>query len=102
LDIKCAHKLNRDLYITANGEIYPCCYLGFYPKTMQHAGNEQLKFIAQGNNALESSLEDCIKWFDSIEHTWNMPSIAEGRLYTCVDTCGSRNLRGASLEEDRL
>ena len=56
---------------------------------MHHAGNEQVKLLVQGNNALESPLEDCIKWFDSVEHTWDMPSIAEGRLYTCVDTCGS-------------
>jgi len=89
LNIGCHHKRNQELYITANGEIYPCCYLGYYPKTMHHAGNEQLKLLVQGNNALESPLEDCIKWFDSVEHTWDMPSIVEGRLYTCVDTCGS-------------
>ena len=88
LDIGCNHKRNRELYIAANGEIYPCCYLGYYPKTMHHPGNEQLKLLVQGNNALEYSLEDCIKWFDSVEETWNQPSIAEGRLYACVNSCG--------------
>jgi MoaA/NifB/PqqE/SkfB family radical SAM enzyme len=89
LDIGCNHKRSRELYITANGEVYPCCYLGYYPKTMQHPGNEQIKLLVQENNALEYPLEDCIKWFDQVEKTWDQPSIAEGRLYTCVNTCGS-------------
>jgi MoaA/NifB/PqqE/SkfB family radical SAM enzyme len=88
LNIGCNHKRNEELYIAANGEIYPCCYLGFYPQTMNHPGNEQLKPLVKNNNALEHSLESCIKWFASVEETWNRPSIAEGRLYACVDTCG--------------
>ena len=89
VNIGCDHKRNRQLYISANGEIYPCCYLGYYPLTMHHPGNEQLKPLVQKNNAKEYSLEECIQWFDRIEETWNKPSIAEGRLYTCVHTCGS-------------
>jgi MoaA/NifB/PqqE/SkfB family radical SAM enzyme len=89
VNIGCHHKRNNELYIAANGEIYPCCYLGYYPQTMNHPGNEQLKPMIQKNNAKEYSLEECIRWFDQVEETWNKPSIAEGRLYTCVNTCGS-------------
>ena len=89
VNIGCNHKRNKELFIAANGEIYPCCYLGYYPLTMHHPGNEQLKPLVQKNNAKEYSLEECIQWFDRIEETWNNPSIAQGRLYTCVNTCGS-------------
>ena len=89
VNIGCNHKRNKELFIAANGEIYPCCYLGYYPQTMHHPGNAQLKPLVQKNNAKEYPLEKCIQWFDRVEETWNKPSIAEGRLYTCVDTCGS-------------
>jgi len=89
VNIDCNHKRNRELYIAANGEIYPCCYLGYYPQTMHHPGNAEVKLLVNKNNALEYSLEECIQWFDRVEETWDRPSIAEGRLYTCVNTCGS-------------
>jgi MoaA/NifB/PqqE/SkfB family radical SAM enzyme len=91
INIGCNHKRDKELFIAANGEIYPCCYLGYYPQTMNHPGNKQLKPLVQKNNAKEYPLEKCIQWFDRVEDTWNKPSIAEGRLYTCVTTCGSWN-----------
>lgn len=89
VNIDCLHARAKELYITANGEVYPCCYLGYYPQTMNHPGNEQLKTLVRKNNAKEYSLEECIQWFDSVEETWNKPSIADGRLYACVNSCGS-------------
>jgi MoaA/NifB/PqqE/SkfB family radical SAM enzyme len=87
LEINCYHKRVKELYVAANGEIYPCCYLGFYPQTMFHPGNEQLKPIVKENNALHHSLETCIEWFNGVEESWSKESIADGRLYTCVNTC---------------
>ena len=57
---------------------------------MTHPGNSQIKSLVKENNALEYSLEHCIEWFNSVEETWNLPSIAEGRLYTCVNSCGNQ------------
>jgi MoaA/NifB/PqqE/SkfB family radical SAM enzyme len=88
-NIMCLHKKRQELYIAANGEVYPCCYLGYYPQTMHHPGNAELKPLVKNNNALHYTLEECIGWFDSVEETWDKPSIAAGRLYTCVSTCGS-------------
>ena len=87
LNLFCIHKVKKEIYITANGEVYPCCYLGFYPKTMHHAGNKELAPLVKENNALEYSLEHCLEWFDKIEQSWGKPSIAEGRMYQCVSTC---------------
>lgn len=87
LEIACHHKKFKELYVSAIGEIYPCCFLGFYPQTMFHPGNEQLKPLVKENNALHYGLEKAMEWFNSVEESWSKPSIAEGRLYTCVNTC---------------
>ena len=88
LKLQCVHKLHKEIYIAADGSVYPCCFLGFYPATMKHPGNEQLLPMVRENNALEYDLEHCLKWFDQVEQSWQADSIANGRLYQCVNSCG--------------
>jgi len=89
--IDCYAKRQREIYITANGEVYPCCWLGFYPaKETGNPSNMQLRPIMKDNNALEHGIEHAIDWFNSIEASWNLDSIAAGKIYTCNETCGSK------------
>jgi hypothetical protein len=88
LDLHCVHKRNQEIYLAADGTVYPCCYLGFYPGRMHHPGNLELAPLVKENNALQYSLEHCLAWFDSVEETWQQESIATGRLYQCVNSCG--------------
>ena len=87
LNLRCQHKINREIYLAADGTVYPCCYLGFYPGQMTHAGNSQLTPMVYENNALEHDLEHCLAWFDQVEASWANTSINTGRLYACVNSC---------------
>lgn len=87
--IDCYAKRNKEIYITANGEVYPCCWLGFYP--MQETGNpsnSQLRPMILNNNAIDTSIENAIAWFNSIEESWKLESVRAGKIYTCNETCG--------------
>ena len=88
LTMNCIHKKDQEIYIAADGSVYPCCFLGFYPHTMSHPGNKELAPMVQENNALQYPLEHCLNWFESVEQAWSKSSIAEGRPYQCVSTCG--------------
>lgn len=86
--ISCLHNKLAEIYITADGSVFPCCFLGFYPEKMSHPGNVQLEKIVNENNALIYDLEHCIEWFDKIQESWDRQSIADGRLYQCINSCG--------------
>lgn len=88
VEISCLHVRRKEIYVSADGSVFPCCFLGFYPETMKHPGNQQLKELVQENNALVYGLEHSLAWFNRVEETWAKPSIREGRLYQCVNSCG--------------
>lgn len=92
--IGCEVKRLKSIYIAANGDVSPCCYLGFYPKTYgkgqyHEAANLQIVPLIEKNNALKYDLSECIKWFADVEKSWSKRSYREGRLVICDDVCGS-------------
>lgn len=86
--IDCYSKKHQEIYIAANGEVYPCCWLGFYPLNQQGEPSIfQLRPLIKDNNALEYGIEHSINWFDQIEATWDK-KVLDGKIYTCNETCG--------------
>ena len=90
--ISCSAKSYKQIYVTATGEVYPCCWLGFYPKLeFQHPwqrDNMFLQKLVENNNALQVGLEDAVKWFNLVEQSWSKSSYADGRLFKCDEYCG--------------
>lgn len=91
--IICQTKVQKSIYIAANGDVSPCCHTGFYPKTYgagqyYEAANAQLVPLITKNNALEYPLDECIKWFRSVENSWKINDYKQGRLVICDDVCG--------------
>ena len=92
-NISCYSKNRKNLYINSLGEVYPCCFIGHNPRTVDPAHfhhNLQLKPLIADvkNNALEYPLDECISWFNTVEETWAIPKIKNGRLSICEESCG--------------
>ena len=93
--ISCEAIETKTVYINSIGEVYPCCYLGFNPRTYGHGSanylnvvNTQLRPLISRNNALKYTMAECLEWFDQVEKTWDKPTYAEGRLVACNNMCG--------------
>jgi MoaA/NifB/PqqE/SkfB family radical SAM enzyme len=91
--VECQAKKAKSIYISSTGDVSPCCWTGFYPKSYgagqyHEAVNAQLVSMITKNNALQYPLSDCIKWFESIETSWKIKDYTQGRLVICDDTCG--------------
>ena len=83
--INCRVKKTKSIYVTATGEVYPCCWLGFYPRQMSHQGNPGIKkLLPNNNNAHTVGIAQAISWFDQIEQSWTGQ-----QLYKCNTTCGA-------------
>lgn len=87
-NIACHVKENNTFYISANGDIYPCCWIGHYPQ--QYTGwytNFKEVIGTVENNAIQYSLSHAVKWFDKVEESWKKNGIDNGTLTTCIQNC---------------
>lgn len=92
--IACEAKRMGSIYIAANGDVSPCCWMGFFPKTYgrgqyHQAANAQISGMIKKNNALQHPLKECIDWFEQVQTAWQHQSYEQGRLVICDDNCGS-------------
>jgi MoaA/NifB/PqqE/SkfB family radical SAM enzyme len=92
--VSCKAQNKKELYISSTGDVYPCCFLGYNPKTFERGMNtyynqinQELAPMVVNNNALTNTLEQCIEWFNQIPPTWNTDP-----LLACNDFCGSKSL----------
>jgi len=82
------------------GDVYPCCYMGFSPKTFKNRGwlglvNSQVAELSFENNALDYELDHCMPWFTRVSESWKKRTFAEGRLSICNQSCGGTKNRSA-------
>lgn len=91
--VDCETKRKKSIYISATGDVSPCCWTGFYPRTYGHgqyhqAANAQLLPLINKNNALQYKLDECLTWFSDVEKAWQITDYRQGRLVICDDNCG--------------
>jgi MoaA/NifB/PqqE/SkfB family radical SAM enzyme len=92
--ITCEVQKKKSIYVASTGDVYPCCYLGFEPRTFgrgawHEPANAQFAHMIHRNNAIEHSLEECMAWFEEIDQTWTIPEFNQGRLIICNSQCGN-------------
>lgn len=92
--IKCQTINGNSIYISSEGDVYPCCFMGFNPRKYGKGRwhqpiNKQIQELLQPNNALERPLHECIEWFNSIPACWNKSTFEDGRLIVCDAMCGT-------------
>jgi len=94
--ISCKSKNRRSIYISGDGKVYPCCYLGFSPDTFRNRYfnnvNEQISAITSNNSLHDNDLATCINWFNTVEESWKKDSYESGRLLQCDSVCGQRTI----------
>lgn len=90
--VDCEAKRTDSIYISAEGKVYPCCWLGFSPHTY-HKGwlgklNQQINQTVKNNDLHQHDLEECMRWFSNVEDSWTRDEYVDGRLMQCDISCG--------------
>lgn len=81
--VDCYSSRMKSIYVCANGEVYPCCYLGIYPHMTNLSHGRQVEKYVKSNNALEVGLSEAINWFSELQ-----PTFTTNQLYICKLNCG--------------
>lgn len=85
--ISCKAKTQSQLYIAANGNVSPCCWLDFeWILPSQDSRIDYMEQIEQFSNLHKNSLKEIFesKFFEKVENTWKINPLKE-----CSKQCGS-------------
>jgi MoaA/NifB/PqqE/SkfB family radical SAM enzyme len=97
--IDCKVAKEKNLYITAEGVVQPCCWLAgqMYVWYYKEQGSQVWRFInevgAENLNAKTHSLESIVngRYFqDVVPNSWSKSSCAEGKNAMCAKICGTK------------
>ena len=93
VDIDCKVLKNKEMYISAEGIVLPCCWLAgqmykWYlpPNSTQVWELIDKKKLSIHNNTLQQIFDSGI--FEEIQNTWAEPTVGDGKLKTCALKCG--------------
>jgi MoaA/NifB/PqqE/SkfB family radical SAM enzyme len=97
--IECSVWKKHEIYITARGEIVPCCYLGGRTGRVIQVDESYKKIVekVQGFDKLvvteSRSIKDIMEssYFRDIIESWKIKKIEDGRISTCAEKCGLNN-----------
>jgi hypothetical protein len=93
-DIVCKSLQNKEIYLSAEGLVFPCCWTaGRLYKSYHKIGQDQMwKFIddIKNINAHHTPIRQIIdgNFFKKIEKSWYLSSCENGKLEVCAQKCG--------------
>ena len=92
--ISCKVKNKKQIYISAEGLLLPCCWIGqrLYSKTNKDYKDDQVWDYIQYKSKIDAkiySIKEIMEtnFLDNIEKSWTINSIKQGKLKTCAITC---------------
>ena len=95
-EIDCKVKKEKNLYITAEGIVMPCCWMAstmyswhhMYKRTQiwTYIRKVGLENISAHNHTIKEILEG--DFFKLVESSWDIPTCSQGKLTVCAKTCG--------------
>jgi len=96
-EISCVVKKSKSLYVSAEGLVVPCCWLGYDMKKAinRKSSDSQMLSLADYNmdnlNAKLRSIRGVFDTgvFEEIQSSWDLPSVEAGRLAMCASTCSA-------------
>ena len=93
VEVSCKVLKNKEVYISAEGILLPCCWLAgqMYKWYLPPNSSDVWQFIDKEKLSIKkNSLQRVFKSgiFDKIKSSWCKPTIREGKLKTCALKCG--------------
>jgi MoaA/NifB/PqqE/SkfB family radical SAM enzyme len=92
--ISCKVKNKKQIYISAEGLLLPCCWIGqrLYSKTNKDYKDDQVWDYIQDRSKIDAkiySIKEIMEtdFLENIEKSWTINSIKQGKLKTCAITC---------------
>ncbi|CAB5221561.1 COG0535 Predicted Fe-S oxidoreductases [uncultured Caudovirales phage] len=97
-EISCMVKQQKNVYVSATGHVFPCCWLGYEPfdDKIEDPKSAQIfdlikdfDYIDAKKHGIDGVIES--GFFDGIEKSWSLDSTTAGKLKTCAKTCSKQH-----------
>ena len=108
VDIFCMTAAGKRIYVSAEGLVFPCCWTAQRPYLYPQGPESQIAALidAMGGkdtiDARKRPLEEIVNGpfiAGAIPASWTKPSIAEGKLRVCAETCNRTRVLDTFIEE---
>ena len=94
VEISCMVSQSKSIYVSADGLVFPCCWMGHEPFANQIASSKSSQFsrMIGGIDVIDAKVHGLRGVFDSgvfdmVEESWSLNSTTEGKLKICAKTC---------------
>ena len=88
--ISCKAKIKKEFYVSHDGYVLPCCYIGSFHGDGPQAYQIRSELNLDNYNIKNNNLLNILENFIHIENKWSIDKISKGRLIKCGEICGTK------------